>query len=672
MNKLFCGALLSLALLTGCGGGSKSTGPMKVNVTVTPNASPVIVGVNLTQQFTASVSGSSNQAVTWSVSGSSCTGSACGTISSTGLYTAPSSVPVMPAVTVTATSQVDTKQFRKVTVRIVDILVSVLPSSSMVPLNGTQQFTAQSSPAAPVTWTISGNACSPTVSCGTISSTGLYTGPSSLPNPTTVTVTATSSAEGTSVANAIVTLLPATSSRLKGNYAFHFSGFDSGGAVYSAGTFFSDGLGNISSGVQDLNRSTGVQSQAFTGTYTVGQDNRGTLILNVMGGGTYTYDLAIGSSGEIIFIESDASGTRGAGVIDKADPTQFFNSKIAGPYVMGLFGSDQAGKRVGVAGLFVTNGASPNGMVTMGSLDVNDAGSAASISSLAGTYAVAPNGRGTMSIIANGTTFNFSFYVVSASELFTVSTDTVSLTNPRLGGLAIGQSATVFDNSFLNGNSVFNLGGLNSSSSSSSVVAAGILAADGNGNVTSSSVFDENNAGQILSQQSLAGTYNIAPNGRGTISVSSASSPAPSFVLYAVTNNKGFLLDTSSADALSGFLEPQVTGNTGMFGPSTIQGAFVTGTTTTSVTGATNLSGVLSLDGSSHISGTQDETTPSGNTTGQTFTAAYTVSSNGRGTMNVTAPSATSRVLYVVNGSKFVTIDVDSSDTNSTVIESER
>jgi len=544
----------------------------------------------------------------------------------------------------------------------------------MVPLNGTQQFTAQSSPAAPVTWTISGNACSPTVSCGTISSTGLYTGPSSLPNPTTVTVTATSSAEGTSVANAIVTLLPATSSRLKGNYAFHFSGFDSGGAVYSAGTFFSDGLGNISSGVQDLNRSTGVQSQAFTGTYTVGQDNRGTLILNVMGGGTYTYDLAIGSSGEIIFIESDASGARGAGVIDKADPTQFFNSKIAGPYVMGLFGSDQAGKRVGVAGLFVTNGASPNGMVTMGSLDVNDAGSAASISSLAGTYAVAPNGRGTMSIIANGTTFNFSFYVVSASELFTVSTDTVSLTNPRLGGLAIGQSATVFDNSFLNGNSVFNLGGLNSSSSSSSssVVAAGILAGDGNGSVTSSSVFDENNAGQILSQQSLAGTYNIAPNGRGTISVSSASSPAPSFVLYAVTNNKGFLLDTSSADALSGFLEPQVTGNTGMFSPSTIQGAFVTGTTTTSVTGATNLSGVLSLDGSSHISGTQDETTPSGNTTGQTFTAAYTVSSNGRGTMNVTAPSATSRVLYVVNGSKFVTIDVDSSDTNSTVIESER
>jgi len=190
--------------------------------------------------------------------------------------------------------------------------------------------------------------------------------------------------------------------------------------------------------------------------------------------------------------------------------------------------------------------------------------------------------------------------------------------------------------------------------------------------VTSSSVFDENNAGQILSQQSLAGTYNIAPNGRGTISVSSASSPAPSFVLYAVTNNKGFLLDTSSADALSGFLEPQVTGNTGMFGPSTIQGAFVTGTTTTSVTGATNLSGVLSLDGSSHISGTQDETTPSGNTTGQTFTATYTVCSNGRGSMNVTAPSATSRVLYVVHASKFVTIDVDSSDTNSTVIESER
>jgi hypothetical protein len=98
----------------------------------------------------------------------------------------------------------------------------------------------------------------------------------------------------------------------------------------------------------------------------------------------------------------------------------------------------------------------------------------------------------------------------------------------------------------------------------------------------------------------------------------------------------------------------------------------VTGTTSTSITSATNISGVLTLDGSSSISGKQDQSTQSGNTSGQTVAASYTVSSNGRGTETVTSPSAANRVLYVVNGSKFVTIDVDSANTAATVIESER
>jgi len=45
--------------------------------------------------------------------------------------------------------------------------------------------------------------------------------------------------------------------------------------------------------------------------------------------------------------------------------------------------------------------------------------------------------------------------------------------------------------------------------------------------------------------------------------------------MYAVAKNKGFLLDVSGPAALSGFLEPQAGAN---FGPSTIQGLFVTGT----------------------------------------------------------------------------------------------
>lgn len=56
------------------------------------------------QQFTATVrDGGKKSAVAWSVSGSGCASSTCGTISEDGLYSAPPTVPVPAIVTITAT-----------------------------------------------------------------------------------------------------------------------------------------------------------------------------------------------------------------------------------------------------------------------------------------------------------------------------------------------------------------------------------------------------------------------------------------------------------------------------------------------------------------------------------------------------------------------------------------
>jgi beta-glucanase (GH16 family) len=76
-----------------------------VAVAVTPATASTTTGA--TQQFTASVTGTSNTAVTWTASGIGCSGIACGTISSSGLYTAPATVPSSATVTITATSQSD-------------------------------------------------------------------------------------------------------------------------------------------------------------------------------------------------------------------------------------------------------------------------------------------------------------------------------------------------------------------------------------------------------------------------------------------------------------------------------------------------------------------------------------------------------------------------------------
>jgi probable HAF family extracellular repeat protein len=74
-----------------------------VIVTVAPPSASVPVGK--TQQFTATVQGTTNTAVSWSVNGTPGGNSTVGTITSEGLYTAPTTVPTPAAVSVSATSQ---------------------------------------------------------------------------------------------------------------------------------------------------------------------------------------------------------------------------------------------------------------------------------------------------------------------------------------------------------------------------------------------------------------------------------------------------------------------------------------------------------------------------------------------------------------------------------------
>ncbi len=86
-------------------------------VAITPASASTSFGA--TQQFAASVAGTSSTAVTWTVSGTGCSGKACGTISSTGLYTAPTMEPSSATVTITATSNSDPTQSASATVTIV-------------------------------------------------------------------------------------------------------------------------------------------------------------------------------------------------------------------------------------------------------------------------------------------------------------------------------------------------------------------------------------------------------------------------------------------------------------------------------------------------------------------------------------------------------------------------
>ena len=100
--------------IVSCGGGGGST-PPPATVTVSITTNVMNIETFQTVQFAATVTGTTNTAVTWQLSCNTTPASACGTMSASGLYVAPNTVPTLatadstdPAeLIVTATSQAD-------------------------------------------------------------------------------------------------------------------------------------------------------------------------------------------------------------------------------------------------------------------------------------------------------------------------------------------------------------------------------------------------------------------------------------------------------------------------------------------------------------------------------------------------------------------------------------
>lgn len=180
--------------------------PPPVTVAVSPATASVVTGA--TRQFTATVTGTTDPVV-WSVNGVDGGDATVGTVSATGLYTAPASVP-SGAVTVRATHAASgTAGSASVTVTSPPpVSVAVSPATATVQTNATRQFTATvTGTTDPVAWSVNGVAGG-NATVGTVSATGLYTAPASVPGAA-VTVSATHAASGASgSASVTVTTTP--------------------------------------------------------------------------------------------------------------------------------------------------------------------------------------------------------------------------------------------------------------------------------------------------------------------------------------------------------------------------------------------------------------------------------------------------------------------------------
>jgi hypothetical protein len=467
---------------------------------------------------------------------------------------------------------------------------------------------------------------------------------------------------------------------LSGNYAFSFSGIRGNASVASVfaavGRFTADGAGNLTNGELDTN-GVGVGStltaQSFTGTYSIGADQRGVMSLTGPGG-SLKFAFAMLASGNAHMIEFDAtggSGTIGAGTVEKADASAYSTARITGDYAFGAAGFDNAKNRAAIEGRFTSNG---TGTLSNTAGDVNAYGTDYPMTFSAANYTVsnAATGRGTMHFTftfggAPGS-LNFVVYVVNAGKFFAMENDAVTTATPLLNGAVVQQQTPTggFTNSSLNGNMVIALTGLSACGSGSEVPKAvvGLLTANGAGAL--SLTYDENYCRAPNSVTDAAGTYSVAANGRAAIAIGGYR-----LVAYLVKANQVFLF-VSDANVLFGPGEPQTAGS---FSNGTLKGSYAGFATNPTDFQVAVFSNVFAADGatpSGNMTGAEDLGASSGPVSGEAFKATYAVSAsptNGRGTMTVGSGTGGNGLVYMISASKFVGISLN--DPNPAILEFE-
>jgi len=225
--------LFPLLFAVGCGGaGAASVGsaasnssPQSAAISISPAQAVLQIGAS--QQFTVAPAKAA-AGVVWLVNGVQGGNPQSGTVTSSGLYTAPQAVPSGGAINVTARDAASDSATAAITIakNPAKISITVSPTSSVVQADQSQQFSASVTGTTnhAVNWYV-GGVQGGNASSGTISSTGLYTAPA-CPAVAAATVTATSVYDTSTSASATVTVSGSASAG-RSNYYVATNGSDS-------------------------------------------------------------------------------------------------------------------------------------------------------------------------------------------------------------------------------------------------------------------------------------------------------------------------------------------------------------------------------------------------------------------------------------------------------------
>jgi hypothetical protein len=658
---LHCGIALITAVLTACGGSSstgQSSPPPQAPAITSANHNSFTQGTAGSFQVTAtgapapavSESGSLPAGVTFSAGNLSGTPTVSGTFQVT--FAAQNGVmpnasqnftltvnPAPPPLTITTTS-------------LPNGTVGNAYTATLNASGGVQPYTWSANGGLPSGLTLS--------SSGTISGTPAATGALSF----TVSVSDSENPIVTVSASLSITVNAqnpcANNATLSGAYAMILAGWadSSFGNVFGGvvGSFYADGIGNITQGLVDMNSWFGPAQDTFTGTYCISPTNfnLGTMTINPVtypNPRTLAFVLQSDGNGNIIFFDTNADfcsgcglgGFHGSGALRKQQTTPFSTSEIAGSYAFGFSGADGGAPHLAEAGVITADG---SGNIIGGEYDFNFGGTitTGSVVPAGSAYTVASTGRGTATIIGTTSAIGLVFYVVSPSEVLFLQDDA-----PVVAGRALLQSGS-FNNSSLSGNMVIGI------EDGQAEAEAGILTADGSGSFTYGMDVYSTDIG--WGSAPGTGTYLVASNGRVQLSSIGTSSAAP--VAYLVGQNEAFLVGTD-ADVGFGKMTPQSGSN---FSTASLNGNFMGGSEQPAGPVAGDEVDFVSFSAASDsVMGADDQNaeinvaqySPSSDVgiCGAADPCSYSVSSNGR---VVVTNGVQQTILYIISPSQFIAV----------------
>jgi len=463
-----------------------------------------------------------------------------------------------------------------------------------------------------------------------------------------------------------------TNASFKGSYVFEIHGFlsTSNSPPYrEVGVLTSDGNGNITAGMDSIS-TVGIgapaQSTSISGTYSIGSDGTGQVLLNSSalgtllgspnGGITLAVTLASSSTAELLEADFFADGS---GVANLQDPSAVATTP-SGTFVYRLHEDSNAqSASESEVGLFAVSGSSVSG-----SFDENLISSANALTINSGNITAPSNlGVGTITFTdsANVTTTLIYHVVDSSRFVFLVSS------SGQVGsGSAEAQSGAV--SSGLSGTYAFGSRG-DDLTSVGAVATVGEFTASGA--TMSSGALDSMQDGNYAGPTNFTGTAVGSPSAQGRVAV--ALSAGPTMVFWLVSPSRAFFLFENESAAEDGTVDLQ-TGSS--FSAGTIKGQYalvMDGVDFVNSQGLARI-GTLQFDGSGKItlvelvnaSGTQ-----SGAQNPGTLAGNYQVGASGRITSQITGTngSGPDMAMYAVSNSQAYALQIDGGENTSGIIQ---